>query len=223
MNQVIPINLGMVNAYLIKSSKSILVDTGLHGSADRILKKISSEGINPKDVSLIVITHAHSDHTGSLKELKEATGAKVAVGKKDSDYLAHGMNFPVYSRKPLFKIVSWFLPRISVDGGVTPDIVIDSETDLGEYGAQGKIIPTPGHTQGSISVVLDSGEAIVGDLVSGGFLRKKKLQYPHFIHNQSILEESIKKIINLNPRIIFTGHGGPFEMEEVREKFKFSS
>jgi hydroxyacylglutathione hydrolase len=223
MNQVIPINLGMVNAHLIKSSKSILVDTGLHGSADRILKKISSEGINPKDVSLIVITHAHSDHTGSLKELKEATGAKVAVGKKDSDYLAHGMNFPVYSRKPLFKIVSWFLPRISVDGGVTPDIVIDSETDLGEYGAQGKIIPTPGHTQGSISVVLDSGEAIVGDLVSGGFLRKKKLQYPHFIHNQSILEESIKKIINLNPRIIFTGHGGPFEMEEVGEKFKFSS
>jgi hydroxyacylglutathione hydrolase len=223
MSQVVPINLGMVNAYLIKSRKPILVDSGLHGSSDKILKRISSEGINPKDVSLIIITHAHSDHTGSLKELEEATGAKVAAGKRDSDYLAHGMNFPVYSRNPLFKIVSWFLPRINVDGGVTPDIIIDSETELGEYGVQGKIIPTPGHTQGSLSVVLDSGEAIVGDLVSGGFFRKKKLQYPHFIHNQRILEESIKKIIDHNPRIIYTGHGGPFDIEGVRKKFKFSS
>jgi hydroxyacylglutathione hydrolase len=219
MTQVVPINLGMVNAYLIKSKRTILVDTGLHGSAGRILRKMFSEGINPKDISLIVITHAHSDHTGSLKELKEATGAKVVVGKTDSDYLAHGMNFPVYSRKPLFKIVSWFLPRISVDGKVTPDIVIDSETDLGEYGFPGKIIPTPGHTQGSLSVVLDSGEAIVGDLLSGGFIRKKKIQYPHFIYSQRPLEESIKKIIDLNPKIIYTGHGGPFEIEEVREKF----
>ena len=221
--KVIQINLGMVNAYLIKSKKPILVDTGLRGSVGKILKKISSEGINPKDISLIVITHAHSDHTGSLKELKDATGAKVAVGKTDSDYLAHGMNFPVYSKKIFFKIIASFLPRISMKEGINADIVISSETDLSEYGIPGKIIPTPGHTQGSLSVVLDSGEAIVGDLFSGGFIRKKKLSYPHFICNQRLVEESIKKIISLNPKIVYTGHGGPFEIDVVRKKFMFSS
>ena len=217
--KVIQINLGMVNAYLIKSKRPILVDTGLHGSADKILKKIISEGINPKDISLIVITHAHSDHTGSLKELMEATGAKVALGKTDSEYLAKGLNFPVYSNKILFKILAMLLPKRSMKYGVKADITVESETDLAEYGINGRIVATPGHTDGSISIVLDSGEAIVGDLLGGGFVRNKKIGYPHFIHNQDILEESVKKIIGLNPKIIYTGHGGPFDIETARKKF----
>ena len=210
----------MVNAYLVRGEKSsILVDTGLHGNAKRILNTISGQGISPKDISLIVITHAHSDHTGNLRELVKATGAKIAIGKTDSEYLAKGLNFPLHPRKLLFKIVARFLPSRSMREGIKADLVIDSETSLSDYGIKGKIIPTPGHTAGSVSVVLDRGEAFVGDLFSGGFIRKRRVDYPHFYYDTDVLEKSINKIIDLKPRIIYTGHGGPFNLETVKRKF----
>jgi hydroxyacylglutathione hydrolase len=47
---------------------------------------------------------------------------------------------------------------------VEPEILVDEEMDLLEFGVNGRIVHTPGHTSGSISLLLDSGEAFVGDL-----------------------------------------------------------
>ncbi|NIN35076.1 MAG: hypothetical protein GTO60_08310, partial [Gammaproteobacteria bacterium] len=49
--------------------------------------------------------------------------------------------------------------------GVNSDILVDDVFDLSEYGISGKIIHTPGHSQGSISIILDNGETLVGDMV----------------------------------------------------------
>ncbi len=46
-----------------------------------------------------------------------------------------------------------------------PDILIDGPLELEEYGVRGRVIPTPGHSPGCVSVLLKSGDAIAGDLI----------------------------------------------------------
>jgi glyoxylase-like metal-dependent hydrolase (beta-lactamase superfamily II) len=53
---------------------------------------------------------------------------------------------------------------------VRPDILLPDEMPLQAFGVDGKVVYTPGHTAGSISVLLSTGEAIVGDLLMGGWL-----------------------------------------------------
>ncbi|MCI0850357.1 MAG: MBL fold metallo-hydrolase, partial [Chloroflexi bacterium] len=80
-------SLGIGRAYIYQEQdKLTLIDTGLTGSADRILAVVEKIGRNPEDVRQIFITHHHNDHTGSLAELVERTGAQV---------LAHKIEAPV--------------------------------------------------------------------------------------------------------------------------------
>lgn len=84
---------------------------------------------------------------------------------------------------------------------------------LEHYGVPGRVVFTPGHTAGSISVVLDSGEAIVGDLLRGGYLGGAifagRPGFPYVADNLDENRESITRSLALNPLVVFTGHGGP--------------
>ena len=90
------------------------------------------------------------------------------------------------------------------------DIVFDSDVDLHEFGVSGRVIHTSGHTEGSISLILSGGVAIVGDLIMGGFLFNRVPHYPLFVSDIFKLRESMKKVIQLSPKIIYASHGGPF-------------
>ena len=73
------ISLGYVNAILLDDDAGpVIVDTGVPGSADRILDGLQQIGHAPGDVQKIIVTHMHIDHTGSLADLKSATGAPAA-------------------------------------------------------------------------------------------------------------------------------------------------
>jgi len=102
---------------------------------------------------------------------------------------------------------------------VKPDILIDEDMDLSKFGVDGKVIHTPGHTAGSVSVILPNGEFIVGDLVMRGMLRFWQPNYPLFADNMFQLKESIKLILRKKPTKIYCTHGGPFEPEAVLRRF----
>jgi glyoxylase-like metal-dependent hydrolase (beta-lactamase superfamily II) len=218
---VIPITTPMVNSYIIRGDRPILIDTGLPGYDARILQSMEANGINPGDVSLIIITHCHQDHTGSLAALKQKTGAPVAVHKADSEYLKTGMNpplIPVGSKGKIMEAVSRMMKKLEVTG-LEPDILIDSEMDLAKYGVKGKIILTPGHTPGGISVTLETGDVLVGDLIFGGLVRPAAPGFPYVAESVEKLLQSIQKVLDLQPKIIYAGHGGPFTAESVRRRF----
>ena len=70
---ILPFN--MVNAHLIRNDAGcILVDTGIPGSERRIERVLSQYGLSFKDIKLIVVTHAHTDHAGSAAHVRDLSG-----------------------------------------------------------------------------------------------------------------------------------------------------
>jgi glyoxylase-like metal-dependent hydrolase (beta-lactamase superfamily II) len=105
---LIPISLGMVNCYLLMGSndQSVLVDCGVPGSDKIILKKLGEIGVKPSSLKLILITHGHADHMGSVSALREATGAKTAIHTNDAGIIRTGKNPPLHPIKPLAKLLT---------------------------------------------------------------------------------------------------------------------
>jgi hydroxyacylglutathione hydrolase len=222
---VIQINTGkFTNAFLIRGDTGcVLVDTGNPGKADRILEWLAKHGVAPDDIRLILLTHGHTDHFGSAAELRERTGVPVAIHTLDADAVRQGIHRPDSLQPtwwliaPLIRIAA--LRNLAVPErapAFEPDIVFEGEFRLDEYGVAGRVVPTPGHTPGSISVLLDSGEAIVGDMVISSFLRLlRRPRLPIVARDLERNWESIRRLLDLSPRIVYTSHGEPFETKDL--------
>ncbi len=77
-----------INAYLLLGRRPVIVDAGTPGSGHKIHDRITALGVDPADVSLIVITHGHIDHFGSAAELHRLTGAPSPATSPTSDRIA---------------------------------------------------------------------------------------------------------------------------------------
>ena len=216
--EITTIKMGFVNSYIIKGeNKIILIDTGLQGSTNKIIKKIEEIGFKTDQVSLIVLTHAHLDHFGSVKQLQKITGAKIAIHKNDAPYLIEGKSAEVTPISGFGKFMMRIVKnRSSKIDGIKPDILIEDEMDLNEFGVKGKVISTPGHTEGSVSIFLYSGKCIVGDTLGSSF---GKPAYGMFCNDLSKLKESIIKIKNSNIKEVYLSHGGIISIDKIRKSF----
>jgi hydroxyacylglutathione hydrolase len=214
--KIIPIFLKYSNVHLIKNGAFALVDTGYTGNAEKILEAIKEEG-RPKEVSLIIITHGHLDHIGSLPELRKTLGARIVAHRNAIEALRTGKSASQKKASILGKLAG---SHGSKDWEpVEPDIIVDGEMDLKGFGINGSIIPTPGHTDGSISILLESGEALVGDLVVGGMINHKKPSHSLFAEDKEQAINSVMLLLERGAKVFYGSHGGPFTAEEVRKSF----
>lgn len=222
---VTQINLGQVNVFLVRGQAGcVLVDAGNPDSAEAILEKLEEHGVAPDDVRLILITHGHTDHFGSAAALQERTGAPVAVHALDADAVRQGIN-PPDSFQPTGRLLTLLMriPAVQrlLDSNrappCEPDVLFEGEeTRLDEYGVAGRVILTPGHSHGSVSVLMDSGEAIVGDMVMGRLMGLVRKPGPPLIAcDRAQNRESVRQLLALAPHTIYVGHGGPFAAEDV--------
>jgi metallo-beta-lactamase class B len=84
-----------LSAILITSPTGhVLIDGGLPESAPLILANIKALGFEPRDVKLIVNSHAHYDHAGGIAELRRATGAEVAAMPTSAAAMERGTSGP---------------------------------------------------------------------------------------------------------------------------------
>jgi glyoxylase-like metal-dependent hydrolase (beta-lactamase superfamily II) len=88
--------------------------------------------------------------------------------------------------------------------------------DLNEFGVKGKVISTPGHTEGSVSIVLNSRRCLVGDMLGTSF---GKPTYGMFCNNINMQKESIIKIKNSNIKEVYLSHGGIISIDKIRKSF----
>jgi glyoxylase-like metal-dependent hydrolase (beta-lactamase superfamily II) len=218
--QIIPFQAGINTCYIIKDQGTILVDGGWPGCAKQFSELLALHSIKAEEISLIIPTHGDFDHAGGARELKELTGAKIAMHKKDKDNLEQGLfhwpegvtTWGKISRTLMMPMVK----KIGAFEGTEVDLVLDDQgMSLKEYGIDGEIVYTPGHTYGSISVILESGDAFVGCLAHNRmpFVLRPKL--PIYAKDIDLLKESWVKVINMGAQTIWPGHGKPFPLDKI--------
>jgi glyoxylase-like metal-dependent hydrolase (beta-lactamase superfamily II) len=219
--EIIRIKLSFSNVYLIKDKKSILVDAGAPNQADKIVEAVRKAGVNPKDVALILHTHGHFDHAGSTAALKRRLGVPVAVHVNDAFMLREGRNGEIKPRNFEARVIMAFVPK-SFEAS-QPDILIEEDMVLTDFGVDAKVLFTPGHTKGSISILCGNNEAIVGDILMGGWaggaLFSSRPNYHYYVDDIGQVHASLKKILGYKPGKLYVGHGGPLKFENVVERF----
>ena len=218
MAQVHNVSVGYYNMQVIKGKDgAVVVDAGTPGSSVKILAELSKLGIFPQDVRLIICTHGHVDHVGGAGELRMATGAQIVLHKADAKFVREGKSAPLSPTGFFSSLFAAIIRRIKILP-LEPDIIIEGEMDISSYGVEGILVPTPGHTPGSISVVLAEGVAIVGDLLAGGMLPWRRGPGLHFLlDNPAEALRSVHAILAKATGLIYAGHGGPFEPDQVRK------
>ena len=215
--EVTVVNMGFVNSYIIcGEGRLILVDTGLPGNAHRIIKKVNNMGFKAGQVSLIVLTHAHFDHSGSVRALKDITGAEVAIHRDEAPFLLEGRS---REATPVTGLARFMMRMVKNSGsrkidGLKPDILIEDEMDLNDFGVAGKVISTPGHTEGSVSVFLDSGNCLVGDTIGSSLGRPTTGM---FCDDMEMMKESIEKIKKSTAKKVYLSHDGIIDIDRLRE------
>ncbi|MEU6064807.1 MBL fold metallo-hydrolase [Streptomyces sp. NPDC047082] len=208
-----------INAYLLLGRRPVIVDAGTPGSGRRIYEQVAGHGVDPTDVSLIIITHGHIDHFGSAAELHRLTGAPVAGHIADLGPYRNGrVREPYLPTGPMGRLMARNRNLHIQAEPFEPDVLVRGETDLKDFGIAARIMPTPGHTAGSISVLTDQGDLVAGDLIANSFmgLIPGRPANPPFhddpLHNLA----SLRKMLALNPTRLHVGHGTPLEPDRVR-------
>ncbi len=200
--------------FFLKGRKTVIVDSGRPGRYAAILQALTENGIKKDEVSLLLITHGHEDHTGNAIELKEALGVPIAMGTADAGYVSRGLNAPLCPRS--------FMTRITaaiVGPNTRPfqtDLLINGEVDLSDYGVDAVVFPTPGHTAGSLSVAVGDG-CITGDLLAGKFFITGGPDTARLAEVPEAIGPSLRAVLAKKPAVIYPSHGVPWEVERVKQ------
>jgi glyoxylase-like metal-dependent hydrolase (beta-lactamase superfamily II) len=202
-------------AFALKGRKTVIVDTGFPGQSDIILETLRRNDIEKKDVSLILLTHGHHDHYGNVRDLQRVMDAPVAMGRSDARHLARGTGAPIVPTSLPAKAFT-MLAR-STPETIKADVLIDDELDLSPYGVDAVAFSTPGHTYGSLSVMVCDA-CLIGDLLMATPVVGKVPGFPFFAEDRSMIGPSLKKVLDRGARTIFPAHGDVCDAATIRKK-----
>jgi glyoxylase-like metal-dependent hydrolase (beta-lactamase superfamily II) len=217
---IFEIDLGFDQCYVLKADGVIAVDAGAPEKGKHFARGLQKASINPRDVQLVVITHGHWDHIGSAREIKSITGAKLAMHHRDASWLEGSLKLLSPGVTPwgraFIRIHELFMPLITISAVKVDVLLGDEGLPLADYGIPGKVFYTPGHTAGSVSVLLDTGEAFVGDLAMNRFPLRLFPGLPIFAYDLDAVSASWKLLLAHGARTVYPAHGKPFPAEVIR-------
>lgn len=219
---VVPIEiraLKTANIYKIEDS-GILIDSGM---SNRTIASLNDDGVKLDDLKMLVLTHLHIDHVGGAMALRRQYGMPIAMGKRDALTIQSMQDDPEgYWGRILSFLSDNGVPksvveheremfsdqrRVDVYAGLSIDRILKEEN----IDSNVSVIENPGHTMGSISILLrDSNAMFVGDHI----ISKITPNISSYTFENDMLGyymDSLEKIKGMKPKIIFPGH-----REEIR-------
>ena len=185
---IINVGYDSTNYYLIEfKSGKLLVDCGWPGTIPKFSAELKRKGVSLKEIKYLLVTHFHPDHAGIVQELKNQ-GITFLLLECQVDFIAQ--------LTELFKTKKY--PYVEIKQSDSHILKIeDSRKFLASLGLDGEILHTPGHSDDSITLILDEGYAFTGDL------------HPSFMDiDHDITRASWDKIRQHKITRIFPGHGG---------------
>jgi hydroxyacylglutathione hydrolase len=84
------IPVGIDNCFLLRGERTIFIDGGAPMGMGSFVSNLKKLNVDPKEISLILLTHGHWDHIASLGAIREMTGARVAIHHKDQPFVESG-------------------------------------------------------------------------------------------------------------------------------------
>jgi len=214
---IIPTGKSFTNSYILKGdSRAAIIDAGLPGGEKKIFQALEANGIPRNNVGLVIITHGHGDHYGGLKALREAFNVPVMAGFPDASHIENGESAPVVPINMTGQMIKLF-----TGAKVKPckvDVVVKADLDLNAYGLDARVLTTPGHTMGSLSVLASDGSCAIGDNL-GGLVFKDKASMPPLAEDARMIGPSLKKVLDAGAKSFYPGHGNRWSAAMIREKF----
>ncbi len=212
------------NVHIIAGKEGpVLVDAGSPVDEDFTALRLALKdmGKRPSDIQLIILTHGHGDHAGGARRLRRESGAPIMMGAGDTGMAAAGKNKPLKTMSLMARMLKPFVdfpyPKFQPDVLIAPG----KSAELTRYGLEGRVVSTPGHTDGSLVVVLPGGDAFVGDMVLGGYMGGGLLPASpgrHYFHDDAPRAENhLRELLRNGTKRFYPGHGGPITARAMRK------
>ncbi len=201
MENVLALTYDSTHYYLIDCPGGrLLVDAGMPGSLPKFKAQLKTYRLDFPAIRYIMFTHNHPDHAGIIQEIKNASGAKLLIHENQ---VAHLPELRTFAEK---KGESNYVP-IRIEKG---DIVLQTPNHsvLHGLGIPGEVIETPGHSSDSVSLILDSGFAFIGDHPPFPFMDPER---------DAQWSESWKKLIDHGAQVFYPAHAGPVPVEHIKQ------
>ncbi|MGB5113305.1 MAG: MBL fold metallo-hydrolase [Mycobacterium sp.] len=205
----------------------LLIDAGYPGSRDEVLDSVRELGFGPEGVRAILLTHAHVDHLGSAIWFAKNYGTPVythaaEVGHVKRQYLEQASPVDVLARAWQPRYLAWSLALVR-KGGLThegiPSAEVLAEDVASTLPGTPTVIPTPGHTGGHCSYLVD-GVLVAGDALITGHpvssRRGPQLLPDPFNHDHDGCVRSLTALGLLDTEVLLPGHG-PVWRGPIRE------
>lgn len=210
---------GRSNVFLLTNGQTnILVDTSSGFMLKLLQKRLVSLKI--EKINLLFLTHSHFDHAANAAKIKEKYKALILIHQTETKYLNSGDNilptgtnhfsrFLIKTLANRFKSIARYQP-------CDHDLTIDEKFDLSDYGYNAYLMHTPGHTEGSCSLIIDDEFALVGDTMFGVFPGSI---FPPFAYDQSQLIKSWKKLLATRCQLFIPSHGSANKRSLVEKDY----
>jgi glyoxylase-like metal-dependent hydrolase (beta-lactamase superfamily II) len=187
---IVNVGYDSTNYYVLAdTAPKLLIDVGFPGTLPKLQAQCKRTGVQLAQLKYFVCTHYHPDHAGMAQELKH-TGIKLIVLETQPEFIPAMAQY--------MKPQQDYVPIELTDNVLLK--LAESRAFLAKLGIAGEFISTPGHSDDSVSLILDDGSAFTGDLV-----------FPMMVDDQGeqmeIVKESWRKIAVRGGRRCYPGHG----------------
>jgi endoribonuclease LACTB2 len=185
---IVNVGYDSTNYYLLEPDRiGLLIDVGWPGTLPKLLSVCKRKGISFQKIKYLLVTHYHPDHAGLVQEVKNLGVQLIVIDSQLAFIPALGQ----------FMKPANHYHDISLEGNINLK-ASESQKFLGSIGVNGEIIETPGHSDDSITLVLDEGTAFTGDLTAPTAVTDE---------SRSQVELSWAKIRSFKVKTIYPGHG----------------
>jgi len=186
----------------LEAGGKLMVDAGWPGALPVLKNQLRSYGIAPGEIKFVFITHMHPDHAGLAQEIKQLSGARLILHEKQIPFLP--------ALEASFKGKGSYVPIIVEPSDVV--LAAGNRAVLEKLGIHGEVIETPGHSDDSVSLVLDGGLCFIGDL--------HLPQYAAGEAEASLSRASWHKLLNAGATTFYPAHGETLERQAAEQTLK---
>ncbi len=210
----LPLKLSYVNSFFVKTETGcFLVDTGMTNARQQLEGALQHLCCQPGDLKLILLTHGDFDHTGNARYLRDKYHTPIAMHIGDAGMLENGDMF--WNRKIKNGLLKKLIPlfaRLGEKEQCKPDILLEDNASLGEYGLDAVALNTPGHSTGSLCYLTDAGDLLCGDLFNNA---RDHPTLNSMMYDKPAGEASFARLKALPINMVFPGHGEPFPWKSL--------